>query len=169
MRSFPPLLLATLLCAGHRAAPAAEPDFAQRYSIPAWASTQLEAAPFAQRYVADARLNPYCLHGDFDGDGRRDFALFVRDRAGQRIGIAFLHQGGGMPHVVGAGHELGNGGDDFAWVDAWSLVERGPLPEGIDGAAPTLLGDAVTIHRTESASALLWWDGAAYRWYQQGD
>jgi hypothetical protein len=32
-----------------------------------------------------------------------------------------------------------------------------------------LRGDGLLVEKTESASAILWWDGARYRWYQQGD
>ena len=168
-RRLPSLLAGLLLAAASAAALAAEPSYVQRYTLPDWSQPQLQAEAFAQRYVLDAYLNPYCLHGDFDGDGKGDFALFVRDRAQQRIGIAFLHQAGEAPVVVGAGREVGNGSDDFGWVDAWSLFERGPVPAGIEGDGPQLRGDGVMIYRAESSSALLWWDGKDYRWHQQGD
>ena len=161
-----PCLALVLLAAP---AGAAEPTFAQRYSLPGWTQVQLEAEAFAPRYVLDATLNPWLIHGDFDGDGRGDVVLLVRDRAQQRLGLAFVHQAAAAPHVVGAGTELGNGSDDFGWVDAWSLFPRGPASPGVEGPAPALRGDALMIYRTESASALLYWDGRRYQWHQQGD
>jgi hypothetical protein len=171
MKPFPSFRLAAALLASGAACAAAagEPSYAQRYSLPEWTQAQLEAEAFAARYLLDATLNPYLLHGDFDGDGRGDVVLLVRDRAQQRMGLAFVHQAGPAPHVVGAGHELGNGSDDFGWVDAWSLFPKGPASPGIEGPAPTLRGDALMIYRTESSSALLFWDGKRYQWHQQGD
>jgi hypothetical protein len=34
---------------------------------------------------------------------------------------------------------------------------------------PVLRGDALYVEKTESASAIIYWDGSTYRWYQQGD
>jgi hypothetical protein len=39
----------------------------------------------------------------------------------------------------------------------------------VGAASARLRGDAVMVYRTESASALLGWDGRDYRWQQQGD
>jgi hypothetical protein len=36
-------------------------------------------------------------------------------------------------------------------------------------APPTLKGDALMVIKTESASALIYWNGRGYSWYQQGD
>lgn len=41
---------------------------------------------------------------------------------------------------------------------------------GADGKAPPKLrGDGLMVIKTESASALIYWNGKRYAWYQQGD
>ncbi len=81
-----------------------------------------------------------------------------------------LHAGTGETHVLGAGVEVGNGGDDFGWMDFWRIYEKGSGGKGAtDETPPALLGDALLVGKSESSSALLFWDGKGYRWYQQGD
>jgi len=131
--------------------------------LPTWAAAVFEAPEFRRDYLLSARLDPFLLEGDFDGDGRPDVAALVSRRDTGAQGIAFLHAGSTRAIVVGAGHALGNGGDDFSWMDAWSLHPRVAAPP------PRLRGDAVLVEKLESASAIVHWDGTAYRWYQQGD
>ena len=69
------------------------------------------------------------------------------------------------PIVVGAGRAIGNGGDDFSWMDAWSIETRDTRGK----SAPALRGDALLVQKLESASGLIYWDGSTYRWRQQGD
>jgi hypothetical protein len=65
---------------------------------------------------------------------------------------------------------LGNAGDDFSWMDAWYVFQRGPVRRGADEKAPPKLrGDALMVSKSESASALIYWNGKNYAWYQQGD
>jgi len=161
------LLLAALAC---RAAAAQEPSPAQRRGIPPWAAEALQRPAFAGEYVLSTALDPFLLEGDFDGDGQRDVAVLVARRDTGARGIAFLHAGSARPRVVGAGHALGNGGDDFSWMDAWRVYSKRTVPRGAGEAAPPRLrGDALVVEKRESASALVYWDGAGYRWYQQGD
>ena len=50
------------------------------------------------------------------------------------------------------------------------FFHRGPVGKGADGKAPPKLrGDALMVIKTESASALIYWNGTRYAWYQQGD
>ena len=156
--------LAGLLGApGARAAdPAARPGGSEQApSLPDWARERLHSPAFRRDYAVSTHLEPAVLSGDFDGDGRPDVAVLVTRRATGAHGIAFLHAGSSRAWVVGAGHELGNGGDDFSWMDAWSVQPRGALPGQ--------RGDALLVEQREAASALLYWDGAAWRWHQQGD
>ena len=72
--------------------------------------------------------------------------------------------------ILGAGRAIGNDGDDFRWMDAWHVHLRGTVSRGADGKAPPVLkGDALVLIKTEAASGLVYWDGARYAWYQQGD
>jgi hypothetical protein len=41
----------------------------------------VELGPFAQSYTVDGSLNPFYLRGDFDGDGKADYALASSQRS----------------------------------------------------------------------------------------
>lgn len=138
-------------------------------AVPDWAKRVIERPAFTTGYELAGHLNPFCQRGDFDGDGKLDFAVFIRERSSGKIGIALIHHATGALYIVGAG-KPGFHGDDYAWVDAWSVFDKDVVPQGADeGPPPKLKGDALLIFKTEAASAILWWTGRGYRWYQQGD
>jgi hypothetical protein len=159
MRAAVLLLLLALVCRPAAAQPPAGPDAP---GIPAWAAQVLASPGFASDYALSPRLDPSVLHGDFDGDGRPDVAVLVERRDGGAQGIAMVHAGSQRAVVLGAGNAIGNGGDDFSWMDAWRVQPK-------DAGAPGSRGDALHVEKREAASALVVWDGAAYRWRQQGD
>jgi hypothetical protein len=141
----------------------------QLYTLPDWAKVVIERPDFARTYELDAHLNPFCQRADFDGDGKLDFAVFIRERSSGKIGIAFIHHSTGALYIVGAG-KSGAHGDDYAWVDAWRVFDKGVVGQGAsEEKPPKLKGDALLVFKTEAASAILWWTGSTYRWYQQGD
>ena len=142
-----------------------EPTWQELQNLPSWAASIVGEQRFASAYALSTRINPYFLQGDFNGDGRLDVAVLVERKATAQQGIAILHAGSTNPIVVGAGREIGNGGADFSWLDAWSIEARDTRGKN----APTLRGDALLVQKLESASGLIYWDGTAYRWRQQGD
>jgi hypothetical protein len=123
--------------------------------------------PVANQYKISGRINPFYLRGDFDGDGKPDYAVLIVNRKGER-GIAVCRAAAHAPEIIGAGTALNKMADfDF---DAWMIFEKGPVQRGVgEGPPPRLQGDGVSVLWSESASALLYWDGARFRWYQQGD
>lgn len=165
------ILAAALLAAVQ--ASAAGPDdlpFPLFSSIAPHVLRVLESDKGAERYALVSHLNPFYVHGDFNGDGRVDTALLVKHKVSGKIGIAIVQAGAKSAIIVGAGRNFGNGGDDFKWMDAWHVYPRGPVSRGADETAPpTLRGDAIMVIKTESASALIYWNGKGYAWYQQGD
>ena len=166
MRSVVVLTAVTLIV---RTAAAQSLTVEQLNAVPDWAKRVIERPAFANRYELDGHLNPFCQRADFDGDGKLDFAVIVRERSSGKIGIAFIHHSTGAFYIIGAG-KPGIHGDDYAWVDAWSVFDKDVVPQGADeGPPPKLKGDALLIFKTEAASAILWWTGSGYRWYQQGD
>ena len=66
-------------------------------------------------------LNPFYLRGDFNGDGKPDIAVLVRNKRSSKLGIAICHGGKNEVFLVGAGTDFGNGGDDFSWIDVWQV------------------------------------------------
>jgi hypothetical protein len=122
-------------------------------------------------YATEDRVRPCHLSGDFDGDGKEDIAVVVRQAATAKRGIAIWQSHSHTWQVVGAGHAVGEGGDDFSWMDAWSVYPKGKrVEEGVEaGPPPRLRGDGLLVEKTEAASAIIYWSGKNYRWYQQGD
>lgn len=119
-------------------------------------------------YELNRAISPMYLKGDFDHDGTVDYAVaVVRVR---EAGTAICLSGSpGKVVVLGAGtlfHGFRN--LDFS---AWHLHRRelkvGPGQGG--GAAPKLKGDAFLIDWLERGSALVYWNGKRFVWYQQGD
>lgn len=118
-------------------------------------------------YAISMRLRyPPYVEGDFDGDGRRDAAVLVEQRATGKLGVAFVHRGTGRVVVAGAGRALNGAPDDFSWIDDWEVFHRGTTWDMTIRSRPTavLHGDALWIARGDSAAAFLYWDGRTYRW-----
>jgi hypothetical protein len=118
-------------------------------------------------YEISGKINPFYLRGDFDGDGSSDYAVLIRKDSQQ--GVMICRRAAAKPTVLGAGAEFNQMKDlDF---NAWQVHPKGRRVErGVgEGKAPTLIGDAILIEWEESASALIYWDGKRFIWYQQGD
>ena len=142
--------------------------------LSAWASTaDSDAIPgwarevFSQKLAAHYRyfngLHPSYLEADFNGDKKQDVAVLIRNKSSGKIGIAVVLRDKGIT-ILGAGTPFGNGGDNFDWMDSWSISKKGKV-----NGTPTLIGDALLVEKMDSASAIVFWDGKEYQWYQQGD
>ena len=76
----------------------------------------------------------------------------------------------GKATILGAGNGLGNGGDDFKWMDSWQVYSKMRAAHASGEAnVPRLRGDALLLEKREAASALIYWNGKRYVWSQQGD
>lgn len=151
---------------------AAPPDlkYETEASLPAQVVQAFTKAGLSELYAFSAHLNPFFVQGDFNGDGKLDTAILVKQRTTQKIGVAIVHSGSLSVVILAAGREFGNGGDDFSWMDAWHAFPKGEVSQGAaEGSPPRLRGDALMVIKTESASALIYWTGKNYAWYQQGD
>jgi len=117
--------------------------------------------------LADCYIKPCEIHGDFDGDGKADSAVLVKSSDGKK-GIR-IKLANGKVFFVGSGNPTGSGGDDFSWMDKWSLT-TGPILQGAgEEPPPKAPGDHLLVERTEAASGMLYWNGSKFDWYQQGD
>jgi hypothetical protein len=143
---------------------------AQRQEIPRWVIDLFSAKALNAQYEFASVLNPLFLTGDFNGDGKVDVAVLVKQRAAGKLGIAIFHGATHKVAFLGAGTPIGNGGDDFAWMDSWQVYSkaRAAHAEGETGT-PRLRGDAVLLSKMEAASALIYWNGKRYLWLQRGD
>ncbi len=140
-------------------------------SLPQELRNYLGAEPAHQPYSLMAWLNPYYLRADFNGDGSSDIAVLVQEKATDKKGIFIIHGDTHHHFVLGAGTAIGNGGDDFSWMDAWYVHPRGSVGQTADedAAPPALKWDALMVIKIESASGVIYWTGTGYAWRQQGD
>ena len=130
--------------------------------LPTWAQIRWTTVSQTRSLVRSARLSPGMLRGDFDGDGAQDIALLVEGAKSHKVGIAILHRNDARTFVVGAGTELGNGGDNFDWMDSWRVQVR------VQKGAPRRV-DAMLLEREGSGGGLVYFAGRAYHWRQVGD
>lgn len=135
--------------------------------IPGSVKKVITSALFAKNYDLSFHINPFYLRGDFDGDGKTDVAVLVKQRSTGKFGIAIVHGANNKVTILGAGTSIGNGGDDFEWMDSWEIYSKDRATKGT--RTPKLRGDALLLSKSEAASALIYWNGQRYIWLQQGD
>jgi hypothetical protein len=121
----------------------------------------------AKKYELSYRISPSYLRGDFDGDTKIDVAVLVKERSSGKIGIAIIKGVSDKVTVLGAGTAIGNGGDDFDWMDSWEIYFKDRIAS--ETIVPKPRGDALLVSKREAASALIYWNGKRYVWRQQGD
>ena len=120
----------------------------------------------AHGLTASDKVTPQSLAGDFDGDGKLDQAAVVN--RGRERGILVCLSSVYSPVVLGAGIRFnGMRNLDFS---SWRVHKRGVrVARGAgQGRPPVLRGDALELE-WESASAIVYWNGTKFIWYQQGD
>jgi len=140
------------------------------WNTPDWVKQIFVKKKLDKRYSFSYQLNPFYLRGDFNGDGKIDIAILIEEIKTGKKGIAVCHAGKDEVFILGAGNTIGNGGEDFKWMDIWEVYPKGLVHEGSDEATiPTLVGDALFVEKSESASGLIYWNRKSYAWYQQGD
>ena len=149
---------------------AGQPGGSQSTDIPESVITVFNAAGLDRYYEISSHLKPSHLKGDFDGDRKPDIAILVKEKGAGKIGIAVFHSSTNNVVFIGAGTNIGNGGDNFDWMDVWSVTSKAAAARQVGKAAAALVkGDALHVEKSESASALIYWNGRRYLWKQVGD
>lgn len=110
------------------------------------------------------RMNPFYLRGDFDGDGKIDYVVLVRERKSNKQGYAFCFAGNNRKlQIAGAGTAIaladGIRDDDLTGLDVWGVAESWSTNPKMD---------ALYLARAESGSGILYWDGTQMVWKQRG-
>jgi len=122
---------------------------------PAWSVKEFNEK-LSTRYELVQKLEPSFYVGDFNGDGKSDVALLIEEKTTAKLGIAIVEGGERKIKIVGAGKSFGNGGDDFSWMDVWSIRHSGKV-------------DRLYVAKSEAAGAVIYWDRSKYEWQQEGD
>jgi len=114
--------------------------------------------------------NPFYLRGDFDGDGKPDYAIEVRSKSGG-TGV-LVCAGSGALFVLGAGL----GGPTFSDMEQdrflapnWAVYTRqdvsalGAFRSNVPRPVPAVKGEAIAMI-WEDGISLIYWDGARFKW-----
>jgi hypothetical protein len=164
------ILLYILLILAHATVVQGRQNPPQSAAIPESATRLFKTTGLDRQYEFSSHLKPSYLSGDFDGDGKPDIAILVKQKSSGKIGIAVCHSSINKVLFIGAGSKLGNGGDKFDWMDIWNVTPKATAAKKVGKATAALLkGDALHVEKSESASALIYWNGRRYVWRQQGD
>jgi hypothetical protein len=135
--------------------------------IPESVKRAIANGAFAKNYDVSFHMNPFYLRGDFSGDRKTDVAVLVKQRSTGKLGIAIINDVTDNVTVLGAGTAIGNGGDNFDWMDSWEIYSKDRVASKT--SVPKLHGNALLVSKSEAASALIYWNGKRYVWLQQGD
>ena len=145
----------------------------QTENIPEEFLRSASSGPFARSYGLDGAMNPFYLRGDFDGDAQPDYAFWIKSKKHGEVGIAVWLSSLQGYRILGAGTPFKVSGlavSNLDFLNTWQIYGKGPVERGVEaGSPPHLLGDALLVGKSESASGLIYWNGKSFVWYQQGD
>jgi hypothetical protein len=142
-------------------------DLETQSGLPEWFRTWFEAKGPQARYEVSCYLNPFYLRGNFDARGQLDLAVLVVERSTGKRGVLVVHRPGLASYLLGAGTEIGSGGDDFNWLDVWHVDAAPRLETGRPKAG--FVGEVLNLIKSESASGWVGWNGREYVWVQGSD
>jgi hypothetical protein len=126
-------------------------------------------SPELKGYKIDSRTNPFYLRGDFDADGKPDFAVMIKGPKSPSNGIAMCH-GNGQQFVLGAGSQppfSTKANDNFLSSD-WEVVTLEEFHNLLydQKLGNHAKGEVITL-TWEDGSGYVYWDGNRYRWFEE--
>jgi len=126
-------------------------------------------SPKLKSFKIDTRINPYYLRGDFDGDGKLDFAVMVTRNNSKTLGL-IICQGDGQSFVLGAGSQpkFSTMSEDNFLSSDWEVVTLAEFRELLydKKLAGTAKGEVICL-TWEDGNGYIYWDGKQYRWFSE--
>ena len=118
---------------------------------------------------------------DFNGDNNQDIVFLITEKQTKKKGILLIHNKTNECFLLGAGMRFGNGGDNFKWVDKWSIYNKKMANETqfdhqtgdiIGGKKVKLSRPGILMEDYEDGAALagmiIYWNGKKYIEIHQG-
>lgn len=154
-----PVLLGSVLLTGF---------YADVESLPEAISSRIEQL---DKYTISDRINPFYLRGDFDADGRPDYAILIKERSTNKKGVVVFLSSQAKPQILGAGRPVQYGAtksDDLNF-DSWRVYGRSQTDVGTGFDPPPGKDELILVQKNESASGFFRWSATHFIWIQQGD
>jgi hypothetical protein len=133
----------------------------------------IQRPEFKTKFDLSSLMNPFYVRGDFDRDGKPDYAFMIVNKGNGKRGIGVLLSSRRAVVILGAGSLTRAGAaevDDFNWIDSWEAIEMRTVETWNDEKIRIVRrGDGILVAKNESASGIYYWDGRRFRWLQQGD
>ena len=134
----------------------------QNQNIPPEVRTIFKSQKIDHAYKISFHLNPFYIRGDFNSDGKVDIAILIEELKSNKKGIAIIISESSQVKFLGGGKNFGNGGDDFSWMNIWTVRSKQDEKSGLQV-------ESIIIGKAESASAEIKWKDDKFLWYQEGD
>jgi hypothetical protein len=135
--------------------------FTYALPLPEWAKKEFEKKGLKEKFELADFIRPAQLEADFNGDGRMDIAFLVVEKQSGKKGIIILHQNDPVVYQLGAGSAFGDGGEDFAKMQAWSIAED------VEVRRNERIRRGIEVSFPETGSAVIIFDGQDYNWQVQ--
>ncbi len=144
---------------------------------PNWALQAFNEVNKQQTYELSDFVNPFYFEEDFNGDGKLDVALLIKNIKTTETGILIIHGSTKDHFIFGAGTNTEDWPNTYSWMDVWKIFRGSKTHEltyldngDIDGSIEISIAyPSLEIIKTEAASGLLYWNGNEYKWAQQSD
>jgi hypothetical protein len=143
-------------------------------SMPPQAVLECMKSPQTKGLKIDFSRNPFYLRGDFDGDGKPDYALRVLAEGRPRIhaGGMLVCAGNGSVFLLGAnvsGRKFSDKPNDNFFAPDWTVFTKNEVEalkswhSNVPNPVPDPKREAIAMI-WEDGIALVYWDGTKYAW-----
>jgi len=148
-------------------------QFVEDKTIPRWVKREFVTSHLYRSYSITFQMSPSSIRGDFNGDGRKDYAFLVQEKTTRKFGFAIFHGRGAQSlhtriTLIAAGKTIAELGDNIHWANFWRTYPRDAAAGEVESKVlvPILKADAIHIEQKGKRRGLLYWDGRKYMWHR---